>query len=126
MAITVGCVAMVTSLSFVISFYDHINILFIIGSIGIFMLTCTLTGFCCQYAADIVEKSAQFSSSYLKNMLGLNQTLRTQLKICWAFDMSIGNFKKVNKETFPNIISEIVLAKVVDLLLMLRNSGHRG
>lgn len=80
-----------------------------------------MIGFSLHFSADVIKKSKNISSSYLRNEFNLIPILRRQFKICRPIQNSISNFTRVKIQTFPNITSQIVVANVVDLLLLVRS-----
>jgi hypothetical protein len=69
-------------------------------------------------AHQMVDLSDGIKNSFLDNDLQLTPLQRRTLRSVGKFHLDIAGFSTITKETFPFIMSEIVISKVVDLLLM--------
>lgn len=121
--LTIGaaCFIMITSFSVLIGFWDYLNYIFAIAIGMASLLTTCVTGVIISFAADMIGISKKFVCSHRRNESKLTAVFRRQLKTCKPLEVSISNFNKLSKATYPYIMSEVVLSKVVDMLLMWTN-----
>ena len=68
----------------------------------------------------LTDCSAEFSRSFLQNDKALTPAQKRALKTCHPLQLQIGPFSAVSTETFPFLMSDIVMAEVVDILVGLR------
>jgi hypothetical protein len=69
-------------------------------------------------AHKMVELSDEIKTTFLDNDLQLTPLQQRKLRSIRGFHLDLAGFSTITKETFPFIMSEIVISKVVDLLLM--------
>lgn len=112
---------LIMSLFALIGFWSQLNLLLLCIMGEVFLITFVICSKDFYYSAKLQQMSSEFSASYLRNDLQLNSILRRQFKSCRPIAICMGNFDKVGMQTFPNIMSEVVVANVVDLLLLVQS-----
>ena len=115
--ITVCCV-MISILYTLIGFCHLLNPVFIPVLASILLITIGITKFCMDAAHDITDLSERFKKSFLDNDMQLTAGQKRMLRASNKLRLDVGEFTSITKETFPFIMSQIVVAKVVDLLLL--------
>ena len=76
-----------------------------------------------ELAVYLTECSADFADSFLKNDFTLNQTQRRAIKASAPLVFKIGSFSTISRETFPFLMTDIVMAQVADILVGMRGTS---
>ena len=68
-------------------------------------------------AVYLTECSADFADSFLKNDFTLNQAQRRAIKASSPLVFKVGSFSTASRETFPYLMTDIVMGQVADILV---------
>ena len=111
-------VLMISILYTLIGFSHLLNPVFIPVLGVILFVTIGIIKFCMDMAHSITDLSEKFKKSFLDNDMELTAVQKRMVKASNKLELDVAGFTTITKETFPFIISDIVVANVVDLLLM--------
>lgn len=104
----------------VIHCYSEFGSFMSLAIIGTIIITIIIMKEGLQLALNITELSKQFTQSYLQNDTRISKRERKYFKACQPLTFPSGYFGIVKKSTFPFCMSDIVLLRVIDLLLLFR------
>jgi hypothetical protein len=110
-------VLLITTLVFIIAFPSKIGMMITAMFVGVFIIATMATKMLLELATYLTECSAGFSSSFLRNDLTLTPTQRRALKASPPLQFMIGPFSAISRETLPFLMSDVVVARTVEVLV---------
>jgi hypothetical protein len=116
--ISMASVLMIVPLCAMISYGEHMQLeLYILFGV-VFLMTFFLTKICLQLVTDVIDISKEFSNSYLRAGAGtLTKYEKLSIQCCTPIQYDIEPFSTVTKETFPNLMSNVVVNRVIDFVI---------
>ncbi len=123
LAYTASSVLMITLLVALIGFYDKLGIMFSFALVSTLITAVVATKLLTDLAVYLTECSADFADSFLKNDFTMNQAQRRAMKSSSALVFKIGSFSTISRETFPFLMTDVVVAQVADILVGMRETS---
>ena len=122
LGISSAAVLMIIILVTLIAFSSHVGF-FVTWAFGItFFITIGATKVLLNLATYLTDCSKEFTASFLQNDFELNPVQRRALKACPPLLLKIGSFSVISKDTFPSVMSDIVVAQTADILVGLNEA----
>jgi hypothetical protein len=123
-SLTIGCIIMIASLFGLIGYYQEFASFVIVAITGAMLVTFITVKTCLHLATNITISSTEFIESFLRNNATCTKRERKCFRALRRLCIPSGFLSDIQTETFPFIMSEIVLLRVIDLLLAFRELDH--
>lgn len=116
--ISFGAILMISFSYALIGFYDKLPTPALIAAVATCFIALVFVRLILMYSTNLTAASEAFSASYLRNNFKISKINRLHLKASRALYINLGNIAKVRETTFPTVMREVVISRVIDLLLM--------